>query len=369
MNVGLNLLTALFLLAPGFGVFVGVYYTGLRKPFRPAPAAPGSLLALALVAIGALVAHGLSSIPYAVQEGWCGAHDCLDVAFQPNPYITLIDPKAATAAPGISLTIALIHLVMTALLGLVLGRIGMWLLSKSTRFQSHFYGWTNELIERAPTRYHVINAFAVTDISNEGLSLGYEGTLLDFRQDPSGKFTSASLRDVQAFVIAVSAEKVVRTRAPRRDPIPFIMLESENVKNVAFALYFDAKAAAAVTDAEIAKMSKAEQAALIVALTEAKASETRPALEAAEKPLKGSADAAIDPVAAPTGEADTNAGQAADRPAASAPNADTLGGDTGGSHTPGDVAAMALPPDVPGNAEAPKPGRASRKPRTPKVAR
>ncbi|WP_295226045.1 hypothetical protein [uncultured Brevundimonas sp.] len=369
MNAGLNLLTALFLLAPGFGVFAGVYYTGLRKPFRPAPAAPGSLLALALVAIGALAAHGMSSIPYAVQEGWCGAHECFDVAFQPNPYITLIDPAAVTAAPGISLTIALIHLVVTALLGLALGRTGMWLLSKSTRFQSHFYGWTNELIERAPTRYHVINAFAVTDISNEGLSLGYEGTLLDFRQDPSGKFTSASLRDVQAFVIAVSADKVVRTRSPRRDPIPFMMLESENVKNVAFALYFDAKAAAAVTNAEIAKMSKAEQVALVVALTEAKASERRPAREAAEEPLKSSADALIGPVAAPTGEADTKAGQAADRAAASAPTAGTLGGDTVGSHTPSDVTATALPPNVPGNTETSKPGRASRKPRTPKVAR
>lgn len=62
MNAGLNLLTALFLLAPGFGVFAGVYLTGLRRPFRPAPAAPGSFLALALVTIGALTAHVISAL-------------------------------------------------------------------------------------------------------------------------------------------------------------------------------------------------------------------------------------------------------------------------------------------------------------------
>ena len=73
MNAGLNLLTALFLLAPGFGVFAGVYLTGLRRPFRPAPAAPGSFLALALVTIGALTAHVISAIPDAAQELLCAA--------------------------------------------------------------------------------------------------------------------------------------------------------------------------------------------------------------------------------------------------------------------------------------------------------
>ena len=122
---------------------------------------------------------------------------------------------------------------------------------------------------RAPTRYHTINAFVVTDIAHDQLSLGYEGTLLDLRQEASGKFLSATLRDVQAFVIELEATGIKRHKVPRRDPIPFMVLEAENVKNVALALYFDAKAAAAVTPEQIDKMSEAERKALEDALVAA----------------------------------------------------------------------------------------------------
>lgn len=275
MNAGLNLLTALFLLAPGFGAFAGVYFTSLRRPFRPAPAAPGSLLALALVTVGALAAHGLSSIPYAIQEAACSVADCFTVAFQPNPYITLIDPRHAVGAPGVSLTIALLHLAAVAALGFGLGWAGMKIASRYPSFQSFFYGWTEKLTRRAPTRYHTINAFVVTDIAHDQLSLGYEGTLLDLRQEASGKFLSATLRDVQAFVIELEATGIKRHKVPRRDPIPFMVLEAENVKNVALALYFDAKAAAAVTPEQIDKMSEAERKALEDALVAAKEAEVR----------------------------------------------------------------------------------------------
>lgn len=266
MNAGLNLLTALFLLAPGFGVFAGVYLTSLRRPFRPAPAAPGSLLALALITIGALVAHGLSSIPYALQDIGCAQWTCLAVSFEPNPYITLIDPRGATHQPSLSLTIALVHLVVVSAMGLFIGWGGMAVASRFKAFQTLFYGWTLELTDRAPTRFHVINAFAVTDVSNDDSNLGYEGTLLDLRQDSGGKLLSATLRDVQAFVLVLKDGAVERKKVDREAPIPFMVLEAENVKNVALAVYFDAKAASAISEGEIQTMTTEERTALRKAL-------------------------------------------------------------------------------------------------------
>jgi len=273
LNAGLNLLTALFLLAPGFGVFAGVYLTGLRRPFRPAPAAPGSFLALALVTIGALTAHVISASPYAGQEIFCAVAACVEVPFQPNPYVTLVDPRAAVAMPGVSVSIALLHLLLVALVGLAIGRIGMWLASKSRRIQGLFYGWTTELIDLASTRFHVINAFALTDVSKDELSLGYEGTLLDLRQDAGGKLLSATLGDAQAFVIELKDKTVSRRRVPRDQPIPFMVLESENVKNLALSIYFDTASATALTETELQKMSKAEREALTRALQAARAAQ------------------------------------------------------------------------------------------------
>lgn len=290
MNAGLNLLTALFLLSPGFGVFAGVYLTGLRRPFRPAPAAPGSLLALALVTIGALTAHAISALPYAAQEVLCARFSCTAVGFQPNPYVTLIDPEVMVTMPGVSMAIALIHLLIVALIGLGIGRFGMWLATKSPRFQSLFYGWTTELIDLASTRFHVINAFALTDVTKDELSLGYEGTLLDLRQDANGKLLSATLRDVQAFVIELKSEGVQRRRVPRTQPIPFMVLEAENVKNLALSIYFDTASAVefALTDAPLEKMSKAEQAGIFKALQAAQ-SAAKESTAASSPPIDGHA--------------------------------------------------------------------------------
>lgn len=292
MNAGLNLLTALFLLAPGFGVFAGVYLTGLRRPFRPAPAAPGSFLALALVTIGALTAHVISASPYAGQEILCAVAACVEVPFQPNPYVTLIDPRAAVAMPGVSVSIALLHLLLVALVGLAIGRIGMWLAAKSKRIQGLFYGWTTELIDLASTRFHVINAFALTDVNKDELSLGYEGTLLDLRQDAGGKLLSATLGDAQAFVIELKDKTVSRRRVPRDQPIPFMVLESENVKNLALSIYFDTASAAALTETELQKMSKAEREALTRALQAARAAQARAKASAPAGPVDDGAPAA-----------------------------------------------------------------------------
>lgn len=314
MNAGLNLLTALFLLAPGFGVFAGVYLTGLRRPFRPAPAAPGSLLALALVTIGALTAHVISAIPYAGQEILCAVIACAEVPFQPNPYVTLIDPRAAVAMPGVSVAIALLHLLLVALVGLAIGRIGMWLAAKSPRIQALFYGWTTELIDLASTRFHVINAFALTDVSKDELSLGYEGTLLDLRQDSGGKLLSATLGDAQAFVIELKDKTVSRRRVPRDQPIPFMVLEAENVKNLALSIYFDTASAAALSEADLRKMSKVERKGLTRALQAARAAQAATKTAPPTDPVD-EATSAPEPAAAAARPPSTPAPAAAPQPA------------------------------------------------------
>ena len=175
--------------------------------------------------------------------------------------------------PGVSVSIALLHLLLVALVGLAIGRIGMWLAAKSRRVQGLFYGWATELIDLASTRFHVINAFALTDVNKDELSLGYEGTLLDLRQDAGGKLLSATLGDAQAFVIELKDKTVSRRRVPRDQPIPFMVLESENVKNLALSIYFDTASATSLSETELQRMSKVEREALTKALQAARAAQ------------------------------------------------------------------------------------------------
>ena len=85
---------------------------------------------------------------------------------------------------------------------------------------------------------------------------------------------SATLRNAQAFVIELKPDAVSRRRVPRAQPIPFMVLEAENIKNLALSIYFDTASAAALTSADLQKMSKAERAGLTRALQAAQAAET-----------------------------------------------------------------------------------------------
>lgn len=85
MSLIFNLILALFLLAPGWGIFAGVYAGG-QRPFRPAAAEPGSIHALAVVAIGSLLCHALSAWAFVGMEHYCAGHACFRLDYDPNPY-------------------------------------------------------------------------------------------------------------------------------------------------------------------------------------------------------------------------------------------------------------------------------------------
>jgi hypothetical protein len=57
VTIGFNVVLALFILAPGFGVAMGLWAAAPHKTFGPAAPPTTSTITLAVVAIGALLAH------------------------------------------------------------------------------------------------------------------------------------------------------------------------------------------------------------------------------------------------------------------------------------------------------------------------
>lgn len=62
MTFSYNLVLALFLLAPGFAFVAGVYATGRSAIHEASPPPPNSIMALARVTGGSLVAHTFAAI-------------------------------------------------------------------------------------------------------------------------------------------------------------------------------------------------------------------------------------------------------------------------------------------------------------------
>lgn len=101
MTFSFNLVVGLFLLAPGFAVFAGVYHSSNLGPVRSPPPPPGSILALSIVSIGALIAHFLGAVLFLVQDWGCRASKaCFRVDFDPNAYSAIFNLAANKAEPA-----------------------------------------------------------------------------------------------------------------------------------------------------------------------------------------------------------------------------------------------------------------------------
>ncbi len=256
MSLTFNLILALFLLAPGLGLFAGVY-TGGRPPFRPAAAEPGSIHALALVSIGALFCHALCAWFFVGMQAWCDAGlACRAVSFDPNPYEIMLQlretlgARGGTGVPvGSPLSPTGVAWLFTSLLiigfvGFLLGLALVAFIGWSGLLRSTVYGWVAELLDGASTKAHVFTAFVLTDSEKDGLLLGYEGSLIDLRQSPSGEIRIVVLKDAEPFVVQMKEGSARRQREDAETGKPgktisVLTIEGAHIKNIAFRPYLD----------------------------------------------------------------------------------------------------------------------------------
>src|SRR5271165_3411721 len=78
-----GLVLALFLLAPGLGLYAGLYAGAHRGAFRPAAPSPGSVLTLGIIVLGALFAHTAWALACVADGAWIAAG--LPAIFPPAP--------------------------------------------------------------------------------------------------------------------------------------------------------------------------------------------------------------------------------------------------------------------------------------------
>lgn len=268
MSLTFNLILALFLLAPGLGMFAGVY-TGGRAPFRPAPAEPGSIHALALVSIGALLCHALFAWLFAGMDLYCSHQTCFAVDYDPNPYETILDLREALAADkaaastGDHLSASGVAWLFTSLLligfvGFLIGLLAMLVVNRTGLMRATVYGWADEVLRGADTKAHVFTAYVLTDTEKDGALLGYEGSLIDMRQSPSGEIRVVVLKDVEPFVVQMETDSARRRPEPVEakslDLINVLTIEGAHIKNIAFRAFLDPRD---LTEEEFARLQAA----------------------------------------------------------------------------------------------------------------
>ena len=251
MTFSYNLVLALFLLAPGFAAFAGLFFSSRREPsLHPAPPAPTSVLTLALVTLAALCLHGAWAFVLAAQDLWSQHHWHLTVPFQPNIYVALLEAgEKAQAAGGAQSPIAppigggdiaaiLVTLIAQSLLGY---RVTMGIVSHrkaEALLRPFLYGWAAEILPEAQEEgiVNLITAFVVTRIEGSDIAFGYEGSVETLTLGPDKEVLSIFLTQVTAFYIELEAGKFKRRVLPLTSGIPNLYLPKEEIRNVSFTV-------------------------------------------------------------------------------------------------------------------------------------
>ncbi len=231
-----GLVLGLFLLAPGLGTYAGLFFGVHRGAFRPGAPAPGSVLTLGVIVLGALAAHTLWALICAANDVWAAHGLPAPLPAIPSAYAVLLSAADHRALGGAGATVflATCAALTAAAFGLTAWTV-QWTPVRPL-YMRLIYGWLSDLVERAGGEPFV-NAFVVTDTQTGNLVLGYEGAVASLSVNADKQITAIVLSDAVAFYLRLGEAAVERIPIQRETPIALIYLEQRQVRNIAFRVY------------------------------------------------------------------------------------------------------------------------------------
>lgn len=234
MTFSFTLIFGLFLLAPGLAAFAGVYHGSRIGPVASPPPPPGSILALSIVTVGALLAHLSGALLFYAQDALCSVIPCLPVKYQSNIYVALFD--VALAKGNVTgLEVVAILAALTGLTGLAFfgTRWAATALAGRSGLNSTLYGWLAE-VAVAASEDEAVLAYVVSDIQENGTIVGYEGVVSNMTTNAEKEITSILLSSCETFYLRVTTKGVTRRKTDRENAIPQLYLDRSRIRNVAF---------------------------------------------------------------------------------------------------------------------------------------
>lgn len=259
MTVTLGVAWALFVLAPGLAVFAALYTSGGGKVVAPAPPAPNSFTALSIVIFGALAAHAAGAGLFILYDLAAHFAPWLQPPWEPNPYAYFLAARPKQD-PFLGLEIWFLLTVLLALsyaaylaMRTAINRAERTSIARgqleppqaaTPLFRFLYGGWSSILTQLSPEPDYNkhLAAYVVTDMETEGGWIGYEGEVESLSLDTDKQIVALTLKNCQAFRLVETqtglSHKVVR----RTIPIPLMLIERSQIKNIALQVVFQRKA-------------------------------------------------------------------------------------------------------------------------------
>ena len=233
-----GLVLALFLLAPGLGLYAGLFAGPHLGAFRPAPPSPGSVLTLGIIVLGALFAHTAWALICAGSGAWVAAGLPAFLPATPNAYDILLGAVIEHRLSGNdSIAIFLVTSSLLTAATFLMAAVVVELPFARTFYRFLVFGWLRTLVEAARDGEQFILAYVVTDVREGARSLGYQGSVLDMTVNADKQITAIVLEDARAFYLRMDDDAVTHIPIPRDTPFAQLYLDGPQIKNIAFEVY------------------------------------------------------------------------------------------------------------------------------------
>lgn len=232
--LGLNLLLALALLAPGFAVYMALFTSG-RSAVRAAPPAPNSVAALGVVTIGAMAVHVIGALLFSINDALVAMTGPL-VAFEADPYRLILPRTPSSSLTPVEARWLLSCDLLACVGGYGLTRLIFEISALRTWVAKHLLGWAGALPPAAEAT-QFLTAFVLTDVQLGETQVGYEGAIADLSLTSDKAVASILLVEVRLFHMVRQEDRIVRVEDARDVAIPHLLIEGEHINNIAFDLY------------------------------------------------------------------------------------------------------------------------------------
>jgi hypothetical protein len=244
VTLSFTVVLGLFLLAPGLAAFAGLYHGSKLGRVEGPPPPPGSILALSIVTVGAMVAHLAGATAFWLQDVFCSHGPCFRVEHEPNVYVVLFTAaltKSAPTAPvtpygratGTEVVTILLTLVCLTWLSFASARATVNRLAGKEAVKGMLYGWLSDLAV-GENDLEAVLAYVVSDVQEDGTVVGYEGVVANMTTNAEKEITSILLDSCEIFYLRVSQRGVSRRESTRDSDIGQLYLDRSHIKNVAF---------------------------------------------------------------------------------------------------------------------------------------
>ncbi|MES1200319.1 MAG: hypothetical protein ABUS57_02580 [Pseudomonadota bacterium] len=235
MSVGLIL--ALLILLPGFAAYLAIFSIGEQRAFSVTPPPQNSGVGLFVLGAGALAAHTLSAIAFAINDWIADGHALFHMPFMPNVYALALlfetHPESTTGS-DIAWMLGYNAALGVASYYLVSSYVQHWGRKRSAAM---LYGWLTGVVEQSAQKDRYVTAFVVTKIQDGDAVVGYEGLLENLEVNSDKEVTAVTLLYATGFLLKIWQYGITRQVSQRRQPIPRIYLDRANISNIAFNVF------------------------------------------------------------------------------------------------------------------------------------